>query len=235
MAEMTLEQQQAMAMASARLRLQQQPTEIPVARQPPSTLDVTTSAPYKALAGVADLFINTPQNVANLAKMAYGTAVTAAGYPSMAPEVTAPRQPVSEAFQRMGLIKPTEGMTTGQRILDVGLQAATGGAISPAATARVARRTGAADARAAFGPRTQRRLTRAQRSVTPPADVRAARSARSLPRPAREDATNLSRRRRCGRAAAPRTRSSSWRRGRPRRCARPAGRRRRSAGCALPC
>jgi hypothetical protein len=136
MAEMTLEQQQAMAMASARLRLQQQPTEIPVARQPPSTLDVTTSAPYKALAGVADLFINTPQNVANLAKMAYGTAVTAAGYPSMAPEVTAPRQPVSEAFQRMGLIKPTEGMTTGQRILDVGLQAATGGAISPAATAR---------------------------------------------------------------------------------------------------
>jgi hypothetical protein len=112
------------------------PSGIPGPRQPPSTLDVATSAPYKAIAGVADLFINTPQNIANLAKMAYGTAVTAAGYPALAPEVTAPRQPVSEAFQRMGLIKPTEGMTTGQRILDVGLQAATGGMISPAASLR---------------------------------------------------------------------------------------------------
>jgi hypothetical protein len=112
------------------------PSSIPGPRQAPSTLDVATSAPYKAIAGAADLFINTPQNIANLAKMAYGTAVTAAGYPALAPEVTAPRQPVSEAFQRMGLIKPTEGMTTGQRILDVGLQAATGGAISPAASVR---------------------------------------------------------------------------------------------------
>lgn len=112
------------------------PSGIPGPRQPPSTLAVATSAPYKAIAGAADLFINTPQNIANLAKMAYGTAVTAAGYPALAPNVTAPRQPVSEAFQRMGLIKPTEGMTTGQRILDVGLQAATGGAISPAASLR---------------------------------------------------------------------------------------------------
>jgi len=109
---------------------------VPGPRRAPSTLDVATSAPYKAIAGAADLFINTPQNIANLAKMAYGTAVTAAGYPALAPEVTAPRQPVSEAFRRMGLIKPTEGMTTGQRILDVGLQAATGGAISPAASVR---------------------------------------------------------------------------------------------------
>jgi hypothetical protein len=82
------------------------------------------------------LFLTAPQNVANLAKMAYGTAVTAAGYPALAPEVTAPRQPVTEAFTRAGLIKPTEGMTMGQRMLDVGLQAATGGAISPAASLR---------------------------------------------------------------------------------------------------
>jgi hypothetical protein len=112
------------------------PSGIPGPRQPPSTLDVATSAPYKAIAGVADLFINTPQNIANLAKMAYGTAVTAAGRPELAPNVTEPSQPVAAAFKRMGLIKPTEGMTTGQRILDVGLQAATGGAISPAASLR---------------------------------------------------------------------------------------------------
>jgi len=119
------------------------PSGIPGPRQPPSTLDVATSAPYKAIAGVADLFINTPQNIANIAKMAYGTAVTAAGRPELAPEVTAPRQPVTELLQRYGItatsgpfIKPTEGMTTGQRILDVGLQAATGGAISPAASLR---------------------------------------------------------------------------------------------------
>lgn len=112
------------------------PSGVPGPRQPPSTLDVVTSAPYKAIAGAADLFLTAPQNVANLAKMAYGTAVTAAGYPALAPEVTAPRQPVTEAFTRAGLIKPTEGMTTGQRFIDVGLQAATGGAISPAASLR---------------------------------------------------------------------------------------------------
>lgn len=114
------------------------PSGVPGPRQPPSTLDVITSAPYKAIAGAADLFLTAPQNVANLAKMAYGTAVTAAGYPALAPEVTAPRQPVTEAFTRAGLIKPTEGMTMGQRMIDVGLQAATGGAISPAASLREA-------------------------------------------------------------------------------------------------
>lgn len=112
------------------------PSGVPGTRQPPSTLNVITSAPYKAIAGAADLFLTAPQNVANLAKMAYGTAVTAAGYPALAPEVTAPRQPVTEAFTRAGLIKPTENMTTGQRFIDVGLQAATGGAISPAASLR---------------------------------------------------------------------------------------------------
>ena len=109
---------------------------VPGPRQPPSMLSVISSAPYKAIAGAADVFLTAPQNVANLAKMAYGTAVTAAGRPELAPEVTPPRQPVSELFQRAGLIQPTEGMTTGQRILDVGLQAATGAALSPASTLR---------------------------------------------------------------------------------------------------
>ena len=107
--------------------------ESPVA---PSTVDVAISAPYKAVAGAADTFINTPQNLYNLVKMGYGTAVTAAGRPDLAPEVVAPRQPVADFFQRIGLIRPTENMTAGQRLLDVGLQAATGGAIAPAASLR---------------------------------------------------------------------------------------------------
>ena len=110
--------------------------ELPSARKPPPTLEVVTSAPYKSVAGAADMFLTAPQNVINLAKMGFGTAATAAGYPELAPEVTAPRQPVAETFRRMGLIKPTENMTTGQRLLDVGLQAATGGAISPASSLR---------------------------------------------------------------------------------------------------
>jgi hypothetical protein len=113
-----------------------QQAELPSARKPPPTLDVVTSAPYKSVAGAADMFLTAPQNVINLAKMGFGTAATAAGYPELAPEVTAPRQPVAETFRRMGLIKPTENMTTGQRLLDVGLQAATGGAISPASSLR---------------------------------------------------------------------------------------------------
>lgn len=110
------------------------PSEIPRARKPPSTLDVATSAPYKAIAGMADVFLTAPQNVANLAKMGFGTAATALGRPELAPEVTAPEQPVAKLLQRAGLIKPTEGMTTGQRMLDVALQGATGGALSPART-----------------------------------------------------------------------------------------------------
>lgn len=92
-----------------------------------STMDVITSAPYKAVAGAADIFLTAPQNIANLAKMGYGTAVTAAGRPDLAPEVAAPRQPVSELFQRAGLIREPQGeMTPLQRGLDVTIQGATG-------------------------------------------------------------------------------------------------------------
>lgn len=111
-------------------------SEVPGPRQPPSTLSVVSSAPYKAIAGMGDVFLNAPLNVANLAKMTYGTAATALGRPDLAPEVTTPYPRVSELFKKAGLIQPTENMTPGQRILDVGLQAATGAALSPASTGR---------------------------------------------------------------------------------------------------
>lgn len=120
------------------------PTGIPGPRAPArgaSTMDVLTSAPYRAVAGAADIFLTAPQNAANLAKIIYGTAMTEMGRPELAPEVTAPRQPVAEAFKQIGLIREPQGeMTTGQRIADVTLQGATGAllgggpAISRAAT-----------------------------------------------------------------------------------------------------
>ena len=103
-------------------------------RRPPSTMAVALSAPYKAIGGAADVLFNAPQNVINLAKMGVGTLATAAGYPNLAPEVTAPPERVTNMLRSVGLIKPTENMTQGQRIIDAGLQAATGGMLSPART-----------------------------------------------------------------------------------------------------
>ena len=122
--------------------LTKQNTEIPAERRPPSTMAVVTSAPYKALGGVADTFLNAPQNVINLAKMGAGTLATAAGFPNLAPEVTAPPERVTNMLRSAGLIKPTENMTQGQRVLDVGLQAATGGMLSPARTGAELLRSG---------------------------------------------------------------------------------------------
>jgi len=122
--------------------LTKQNTEIPAERRPPSTKAVVTSAPYKALGGVADMFLNAPQNVLNLAKMGAGTLATAAGYSNLAPEVTAPPERVTNLLRSAGLIKPTENMTQGQRVLDVGLQAATGGMLSPARTGAELLRSG---------------------------------------------------------------------------------------------
>lgn len=124
----------------------------PRAQRRASTMDVITSAPYKAVAGAADIFLTAPENIANLAKMGYGTAVTAMGRPDLAPTVTAPRQPVSELFQRAGLIRQPEGeMNLLQRGLDVTLQGATGALMGGAPAIRAAAPTLAGQGRAAAG------------------------------------------------------------------------------------
>ena len=122
----------------------------PRAQRHASTMDVITSAPYKAVAGAADIFLTAPENIANLAKMGYGTAVTAMGRPELAPQVTAPRQPVSELFQRAGLIRQPEGETTPfQRGLDVAIQGATGALLGGGPAIRAAAPTLAGQSRAA--------------------------------------------------------------------------------------
>jgi hypothetical protein len=115
----------------ARLEREQGAAQIPSSgvpgpRRKASTMDVITSAPYRAIAGAADIVLTAPQNVANLAKMGYGTLAAAAGRPDLAPTVTPPRQPVAEAFQRAGLIRQPQGeLTPIQRGLDVAIQGGT--------------------------------------------------------------------------------------------------------------
>lgn len=122
----------------------------PRAQRQASTMDVITSAPYKAVAGAADIFLTAPENIANLAKMGYGTVVTAMGRPELAPQVTAPRQPVSELFQRAGLIRQPDGETTPfQRGLDVAIQGATGALLGGGPAIRAAAPTLAGQSRAA--------------------------------------------------------------------------------------
>lgn len=116
--------------------------EIPAERRPPATMAVVTSAPYKALGGAADVLLNAPQNVINLAKMGVGTLANAAGYPNLAPEVTAPPERVTNMLRSAGLIKPTENMTPAQKVWDVALQSATGGMLSPARTGAELLRSG---------------------------------------------------------------------------------------------
>jgi hypothetical protein len=101
-------------------------------RKPPRTLDVLASAPYEALASAADMFYGAPQNLYNLGAAALGTSATAMGYPEFAPEVEAPPTPVRNFLQQQGYIRDLSGMTPGQRVLNTGVQAVTGGLISPA-------------------------------------------------------------------------------------------------------
>jgi hypothetical protein len=104
-----------------------QPETQPYQRQA-SWGEVARGAPYRAAAGLTDLILNTPENLLNLGKMAYGTAVTAAGRPDLAPTVTAPTTPVTTALQTTGAIGypqiSDKELTTGQRIADIGLQSA---------------------------------------------------------------------------------------------------------------
>ena len=112
------------------------PAEASKAPQEASWGNVVRSAPVKALAGVADTLYNAPENLVNLSKMVYGAGATALGRPDLAPNVTAPTNVAQNALTRMGAIAPTENMTTGQRIVDTGLQAATTGLINPASGVR---------------------------------------------------------------------------------------------------
>lgn len=100
-------------------------------REPPSTTQILTGAPLKAMGDITDAFINAPLNVYNLAKMGVGTVASALGYPQSAPEVTPAPERVTALMRSRGYIAPEATMTPGQRVINTGLQAATGGMLGP--------------------------------------------------------------------------------------------------------
>lgn len=112
-------------------------------KTPPSWFDVLRSAPVKAIAGAADIGLNAalqPARMSNqlavLRDRMFGSAT-----PTMSDLITGQRPqqrpnlpylPVYTAFgTQTGAIAPTPNMTTGQKIADVGLQAATGSLFGP--------------------------------------------------------------------------------------------------------
>lgn len=173
--EMTLEQRKALALASARLRMQQQqatqgqPSEdmqrmaymeaqagLGEGMPQPGmrTTRVASEAPFKALAGAADMFIETPLSLYNLGKAAVGYGATAMGRSDLAPDLTPSPSMVYRLGQRAGIISPEETqaqMTTGQRYLDVGLQGATGAMMGKAPALGTVGRTMGIGAASAMG------------------------------------------------------------------------------------
>jgi hypothetical protein len=103
---------------------------------PPSTLAVAANAPYKGLASVADMFLNTPTNIANLGIAGYGAIKGALGGTDL-PNTMATPDYARRGMEQVGLIRSLPNMTAQQRILDAGIQASTAGLLgSPGTAAR---------------------------------------------------------------------------------------------------
>jgi len=106
----------------------------------PSNLQVGINAANKGIAGVPDFFLNTPTNLLNLGKAAYGTAATAFGRPDLAPDLTPNPNLANQAMSAMGFIKPKyEPVTAEQRILDLGIQGAVSAAIPQSSMSNLAK------------------------------------------------------------------------------------------------
>lgn len=125
--ELSLEQQQAIAVAKARADMEE-------AKAPPSWGEVLSKAPIKAVAGLADEVINTPENLYKLGQVGYGTAATALGHPEMAPDVQPTPHRLTGFLESNHFLPNMENATPGQRVADAAVQGATLGLASPAST-----------------------------------------------------------------------------------------------------
>lgn len=105
--------------------------EEPIKPKVPSSEDVVIESLKRVPVGIAESFAQFPENVANLAKMGYGAAMTAAGKPELAPTVEAPPARIEQFLTQQGALKPLEGMTPSQRILSAGIQGAAAGMLQP--------------------------------------------------------------------------------------------------------
>lgn len=99
----------------------------------PSLIDVALNAGNKALAGVPDSLLNTPNRLLNLGKAGFGAAATAFGRPDLAPALTPDLEYAAALLRKMGAIgSNAEPTTTGGRLLDATVQGAVGGILNPA-------------------------------------------------------------------------------------------------------
>jgi len=111
--------------AKAAARAAQPAAEPPPA---PSTFDVAATAPLRGLAGAADFLLNVPTDVVNLGIAGVGSLMGAAGKTDL-PQPVEKYPLVTRALEATGVLPPAyQNMTAGQRIIDVGAQAA-GGAL----------------------------------------------------------------------------------------------------------
>lgn len=116
-------------------------TQILPNHKPASLGDTFLNSLPKGAAGLADAITNTPENVWNLSKMAFGTAATAAGRPDLAPTVIAPPNRASDFLRKAGIIRDSaEPTDTAGRLVDMTGQTLAGGGLNPAALVRSASR-----------------------------------------------------------------------------------------------
>lgn len=113
--------------------------DAPAAKPVPNTALMSANAANRALAGIPDALLNTPNRLLNLGRAAIGSVATLAGRPDLAPEVTEDPDLTRKAFERMGFIKPElDPTTTGQRLLAGAIQGGVGSLVNPAAGLRQA-------------------------------------------------------------------------------------------------
>ena len=109
----------------------------PPAVASPNTALMSANAANRAIAGIPDALLNTPNRLLNLGRAAIGTVATAAGRPDLAPAVSEDPDLVRRAFERIGFIKPElDPTTTGQRLLSGAIQGGVGALASPASGLR---------------------------------------------------------------------------------------------------
>lgn len=126
--------------SDAGLESMRAPTAAPAAAPAPtapSDTAVAANASNKALAGLPDALLNTPNKVMNLGKAAFGTAATAMGRPDLAPDLTPDPNYASRGMSAAGLTKPEWEPANGrQRVIDAAVQTGVGAAISPTNSVR---------------------------------------------------------------------------------------------------
>lgn len=111
----------------------------PAAKVAPNTALMSANAANRAIAGIPDALLNTPNRLLNLGRAAIGSVANVAGRPDLAPAPVDDPDLVRKGFERLGFIKPDlDPTTTGQRLLANTIQGGVGALVNPASGLRQA-------------------------------------------------------------------------------------------------